>query len=520
MSVRNRYQRIRPSSHLARQEQLEPRLALALSYSLTGPTQPVTEGNAASFAVRLSESSNLPQSITVVTQPITATGDFNVSPVQFSERDFVPAVVRLYFEPGEVIKTFQIQTLRDTGNARLEGIETFRVVATGGGPLNFSRTATVQIKDGPPTVSVANTSVREGAKGSMSSLNFAVSLSYPAAMPVTVAYTTRDGSATVGDKDFRSASGGITFAPGETSKIVSVPVIGDDTLEADETMTLLLSNATNASILRSTATGTIVNDEWDKPGFQIDVIFATDVPLKVRGALSDAVSTWQRLISGDIPAVISPFTGLPVDDIQLLVINGLWGVQGGTDGVGEGIAIGGPHFMGEPALRSDLFLPFHGTIGFDPADAARESYLNLYTAAMHEIAHALGFSFDTAMSLNLLALSSEGIPMFIGKNAVREFNSTFRITGGGVPISEDFEQELHWDEYVFQRELMTPALARGMTNPLSRMTAGFFEDIGYQVRYAFADPYSRNSAVSFNPLLLQLAVDFVTSSPPARARPR
>ncbi|MBE9092297.1 hypothetical protein IQ232_22035, partial [Microcystis aeruginosa LEGE 11464] len=57
-------------------------------------------------------------------------------------------------------------------------------------------------------------------------------------------------------------SGTVSFAPGETSKVITVNVQGDATVELNENFTVTLSNATNgATITTATATGTIENDD-------------------------------------------------------------------------------------------------------------------------------------------------------------------------------------------------------------------------------------------------------------------
>lgn len=66
------------------------------------------------------------------------------------------------------------------------------------------------------------------------------------------------------DRRHTATSGQLTFTPGQTSKIVSVPILGDTAVESDETFTLTLSGAVNANLARATATGTIVNDDTPK----------------------------------------------------------------------------------------------------------------------------------------------------------------------------------------------------------------------------------------------------------------
>ncbi len=55
----------------------------------------------------------------------------------------------------------------------------------------------------------------------------------------------------------------MSFAAGETSKVITVNVLGDTTVELNENFTVTLSNATNgATITTATATGTIQNDDF------------------------------------------------------------------------------------------------------------------------------------------------------------------------------------------------------------------------------------------------------------------
>ncbi len=111
----------------------------------------------------------------------------------------------------------------------------------------------------PPSLSVADASVTEGNSGT-SDLAFTVTLSAAATSPVTVAYATANGTATAGS-DYAASAGTLTFAAGETSKVVHVQVTGDTVVEANESLTLSLSSPNGATIAHGTATGTIVNDD-------------------------------------------------------------------------------------------------------------------------------------------------------------------------------------------------------------------------------------------------------------------
>ena len=128
------------------------------------------------------------------------------------------------------------------------------VCTADGRRLETALTHTVQ---GPPALSVADASAREGPGATM---DFAVTLSRAANAPVTVNYATRNGTAKKG-KDYRQAKGALTFAAGETSKTVSVALLDDAHDEGAETFKLVLKKATGAAIADGEAVGTITNSD-------------------------------------------------------------------------------------------------------------------------------------------------------------------------------------------------------------------------------------------------------------------
>jgi uncharacterized repeat protein (TIGR01451 family) len=108
----------------------------------------------------------------------------------------------------------------------------------------------------------------EGDTGTQT-LNFTVTLSAANnSQTVTVDYATADGTATAGS-DYVAASGTVTFNPGETSKPISVTIIGDLLDEPNETFFVNLSNATNASILDSQGV-VAINDNDPTPSLSIN----------------------------------------------------------------------------------------------------------------------------------------------------------------------------------------------------------------------------------------------------------
>ena len=120
--------------------------------------------------------------------------------------------------------------------------------------LSHPTSATVA---GPPAISVSDATVQE-AEGAV--LVFTATLSHASSRTVTVDYTTSDGTAQAGS-DYTAASGTLTFNAGDTSQTVQVTVLTDSEDESQETLTLTLSNPSQATLDDGTGTGTIENGE-------------------------------------------------------------------------------------------------------------------------------------------------------------------------------------------------------------------------------------------------------------------
>ncbi|MFV2067055.1 MAG: tandem-95 repeat protein, partial [Pirellulales bacterium] len=97
--------------------------------------------------------------------------------------------------------------------------------------------------------------------GPASQAAFTLSLSSPSALPVTVDFSTADGTASA-VSDYEASTGTLTFAPGETSKTIVVPTRNDRVREADETFLVNLSNPTGgATIADPQGQATIIDVE-------------------------------------------------------------------------------------------------------------------------------------------------------------------------------------------------------------------------------------------------------------------
>ena len=125
----------------------------------------------------------------------------------------------------------------------------------------------------PPTLNIGDATVVEGP-GAVA--EFTVTLSAAAADAVTVDYATSDGTARAG-LDYTSSSGALTIPAGETSGTIRVSVLDDTIDEPDETFTVTLSRAANATIEDGDGTGTITDDD-KPPALTIDDVTVTEGP--------------------------------------------------------------------------------------------------------------------------------------------------------------------------------------------------------------------------------------------------
>jgi hypothetical protein len=109
------------------------------------------------------------------------------------------------------------------------------------------------------TLAISDVVLVEADHGTVNAV-FTVTLSEPATGAVSVNYGTADGTARA-SHDYEAAAGTLTFAPGETSKTITIAIKGDNNVEANETFFLNLSAAVNADIGDGQGLGTILNND-------------------------------------------------------------------------------------------------------------------------------------------------------------------------------------------------------------------------------------------------------------------
>ncbi|MBA5604519.1 hypothetical protein H3H36_03985 [Duganella sp. FT3S] len=107
-----------------------------------------------------------------------------------------------------------------------------------------------------PQLSIGDASVNESDGG----VDVTVTLNKASADTVSVNYATSDGTATTAGNDYTAATGSLSFAPGETSKVIHIAIGADATPEASETFNVTLSASSFAAITDNLGVVTINAD--------------------------------------------------------------------------------------------------------------------------------------------------------------------------------------------------------------------------------------------------------------------
>jgi hypothetical protein len=171
--------------------------------------------------------------------------------------DYTAASGSLTIAAGQTTKTFTVTITDDTTDEVDETVTVSISNAVNTSNATASATLTITDDDNAPTLSIADAQTTSEAS---TSTNLTVSLSAASAKAITVDWATSNGTATAGS-DYTAASGTLSFAAGETTKTVAVAVIQDSTFEGNETVTITLTNPSNATIADATATLTITEDD-------------------------------------------------------------------------------------------------------------------------------------------------------------------------------------------------------------------------------------------------------------------
>jgi urease beta subunit len=214
------------------------------------------EGNTSTTAITFTVTLSAPYDAPVVVP--FATAEYWYGSQATAGVDYAAASGTVTFAPGDTSETI---TVLVTGDRFGEYDEFFWV--------NLGPSTSAHISSGPavgaivndePFVSIYNASLVEGHAGSKT-LDVTVTLSAPYDSPVTVEFATADGSATAASGDYQATSGSVTFAIGQTTQTISIPVKGDRLAESDEYFSVNLATGYLLTAYPATGYGTILDDE-------------------------------------------------------------------------------------------------------------------------------------------------------------------------------------------------------------------------------------------------------------------
>ena len=197
-----------------------------------------TEGEPASFVVKLSRQASDSLEVSYQTADVAGTGAAEAG------TDYTAASGTLTFAPGDTSKTVAVPTLDDELN---EADETFTLTlsapnlpnwATLGTDGTASATGTIEDDDMLAVAVTADADiVAEGDPAT-----FTVALTGGTSTGDVVVVYTVDGSATASD-DYTAPDGTLTIRMGETSGIITIATRTDEVVESDETLEVTLDMA-------------------------------------------------------------------------------------------------------------------------------------------------------------------------------------------------------------------------------------------------------------------------------------
>jgi hypothetical protein len=319
--------------------------------------------------------------------------------------------------------------------------------AVTGDTLGAVAAATLTIEDyeqGTLQFSAATLEVAENA----GTASLTVSRSSGSDGAVTIAYATSNGTATT--PEFYTATTGIlSFADGETSKSISVPIINDTLGQANRDFRVTLSTITGSALAGTTliATVTIINDDTDFTGGLT----------KITPARTGVTQPVILNLTQPSPFLSTNTLLATINRIPELSITGLAALQA-ANGV-TSIAVGDStyHFMPYTATRV-----VQGT--------AQGIFLNANLSGHMITDERLKFSFQPALA-EIDVLQTQLTAMLMPKLTITEYgNITVQRIQGTPPLDLDSTGKLVINNRYYDRFNFRPAIVS--TTVPTTLTAG------------------------------------------------
>jgi len=480
---------------------------------------------------------------------VTGSGGDPANDADFTAATLAGGVV--YFAAGVEEQTITVEVVAD---GAVEGDEGFTVTLSGaskGTTIDIaSANGTIQNDDsfqaGVTGLSIAATDAvkAEGNGGGSTAFTFTVTREGDLSGESSVDWEVAGSGADPADADdFGGAlpSGTVAFAAGEAEQTITVLVSADGMEELSEGFTVTLVDGTEvgADILIGSADGSIVNDDGllttylssaPGSGYNIFLTFTgTGWTTDLQAVVTQTADLLSSIITGDVSDIpVYPFPVAPsylwgqyVDDIAIEVNIGdiIDDPDNWISNVVAQTEIMSYRDAGDVGANlNELYLPVASLITLDNDDVASSSAVDWQEILLHEMIHAVGFSygiFDLKGMLEQVGHGPFTTYNFAGGHAERAyagFGDWLAATGGAsVPMTWDGS---HWDEVNFNptmspadwaalggltgsNEVMTTSFGSlGEDAWLSDVTVAVLADLGYTV----ADPSAGAAGVRVDTL--------------------
>ncbi|GAX21589.1 hypothetical protein FisN_29Hh022 [Fistulifera solaris] len=243
--------------------------------------------------------------------------------------------------------------------------------------------------------------------------------------------------------------------------------------------------------------------EWDYPDFDVTIIYRNVRNETIQMAFEEAATRWESVVTGDLPSQRiplirkGPFTSdckigtLPrvVDDVLVCVR------VGAIDGRRVVLARASTGYR-----RRHNGITVFGSMLFDEADL---DWLlgsgQLKGIVLHEMGHVFGLNRVVWDKMGLINNRDPSCHYKLNSAASRAWQN---VTGCGPDVAVPIENEggsgtacSHFDEQCLRTELMT-GFVSALDLPLSVITVGAMEDLGFTVNYTAADNYTNYACTS------------------------
>ncbi|MHB0948514.1 MAG: leishmanolysin-related zinc metalloendopeptidase [Gemmatimonadaceae bacterium] len=322
--------------------------------------------------------------------------------------------------------------------------------------------------------------------------------------PIVVKLRKVDGSAAAAERVVFRLTGDGTLAD-------TVGVTDDEGKVTAPRWTLGTSAGNHSMVAAAGGFSTSVTAEATS-NFTLEVrFFGTPPAADQRQLFVAAAQRIRGVVTGAVPPVpvqlnlasdsACSMKGLPVvnETMKGMVV---FAAVDSIDGRGKTLAQAGGCLLRRFVVAGDsVQLPLVGIMVFDRDDwSTMLAQGNLQDVITHEMLHLVGVG--RSMWVPKKLLRDEGTPTvsFIGSRAIKGCQDANGATvcGTGVPVENTGSAGTvgtHWREITFGSELMTGFADKCVPGqpcryPLSGITAGALQDIGYVVNFAAADSYS------------------------------